>query len=126
MAPREYPLTAAYAKFVNAGLIQHVGQGGKIADMPDGTKNATKDLTENQKGIIKRNLENQIDRILEEESAVLDMGPKYQGTSEDAKKFLQDVLELAEKANIDNAHAALESKALVVVLIISCAKSVQR
>jgi hypothetical protein len=46
--------------------------------------------------------------------------------SEDAKKFLQDVLELAEKANIDNAHAVLESKALVFVLIISCAKSDQR
>ncbi|KAH1807454.1 hypothetical protein KXX27_008509, partial [Aspergillus fumigatus] len=69
MAPREYPLTAAYAKFVNAGLIEHIGQG---------------------------------------QSAVLDMGPKYKGTSEDAKKFLQEILELAEKANIDNAHAALE------------------
>jgi hypothetical protein len=52
------------------------------------------------------------------------MGPEYQGISKDTKKFLQDVLKLAEKANINNAHAALKSKALVFILIIPCAKSV--
>ncbi|KAF4241512.1 hypothetical protein CNMCM8980_000871 [Aspergillus fumigatiaffinis] len=108
MAPREYPLTAAYAKFVNAGLITHIGQGGKQADLPAGIKNATQDLTPNQKNIIITALADEVDRILKEESAVLDMGPKYQGTSEDAKKFLQDVLELAEKVNMPDAHAALE------------------
>jgi hypothetical protein len=126
MAPREYPLTAAYAKFVNASLIAHIGKGGKQADLPAGIKNATQDLTPNQKNIIITALADEVDRILKEESAVLDMGPKYQGTSEDAKKFLQDVLELAEKANMPDAHAALESKTVIFVLIISCAKSVQR
>jgi len=126
MAPREYPLTAAYAKFVNAGLIAHIGKGGKQADLRVGIKNATQDLTPNQQDIIKRNRDDEVDRILEGKSAVLDLGPKYQGTSEDAKKLLQDVLELAEKANIHDAHAALESKAPVFVLIISCAESVQR
>ncbi|KAH2002794.1 hypothetical protein KXV45_002713 [Aspergillus fumigatus] len=108
MAPREYPLTAAYAKFVNAGLIEHIGQGGKPASLPAGVQNATQDLTKNQNDRIKKHLENEVNRILEGQSAVLDMGPKYKGTSEDAKKFLQEILELAEKANIDNAHAALE------------------
>ncbi|KAH2367898.1 hypothetical protein KXV41_001066, partial [Aspergillus fumigatus] len=108
MAPREYPLTSAYAKFVNAGLIEHIGQGGKPASLPAGVQNATQDLTKNQNDRIKKHLENEVNRILEGQSAVLDMGPKYKGTSEDAKKFLQEILELAEKANIDNAHAALE------------------
>jgi hypothetical protein len=35
--------------------------------------------------------------------------------SEGAKRFLQNILELAEKGNIDNAHAALKSKAPVFV-----------
>ncbi|KAH1638329.1 hypothetical protein KXX39_005655 [Aspergillus fumigatus] len=108
IAPREYPLTAAYAKFVNAGLIKHIRQGGKPASLPAGVQNATQDLTKNQNNRIKKHLENEVNRILRGQSAVLDMGPKYKGTSKDVKKFLQEILELAEKANIDNAHAALE------------------
>ncbi|KAF7137095.1 hypothetical protein CNMCM5793_007108 [Aspergillus hiratsukae] len=117
MAPREYPLTKTYAKFVNAGLIEHIGRNGKQADLPDGIKNATQDLTPKQKAIIEEEIGHQIAGILEGLSAVQAI-PGYQGTSEDAKKFLQEILELAEKANIDNAHAALESKALVFVRLV--------
>lgn len=111
---------------MNAGLIKHIRQGGKPASLPAGVQNATQDLTKNQNNRIKKHLENEVNRILRGQSAVLDMGPKYKGTSKDVKKFLQEILELAEKANIDNAHAALESKALTFILNISCAKSVQR
>lgn len=41
IVPREYPLTAAYAKFVNAGLIEHIRQGGKPVSLPAGVQNAT-------------------------------------------------------------------------------------
>ncbi|KAF7174479.1 hypothetical protein CNMCM6106_008897 [Aspergillus hiratsukae] len=109
MAPREYPLTAAYAKFVNANLIEHIGRGGQKTDLPAGIENATQDLTPTQNEKIKKISENEVDRILEGKSAVLAI-PEYQGTSEDAKKFLQDILELARKADIDGALAALESK----------------
>jgi hypothetical protein len=127
MARREYPLTAAYAKFVNAGLIAHTGKGGKKADLPDGIKNASQDLTPNQTKTIKGALNDIVDRLMADEppSEILDVVPEYQGTNEDAKNFLQEVLELAEKAEIPDANMALRGKSVVFVLIISCAKTVQ-
>lgn len=103
-----FPLTAAYNKFVKAGLIDHLDQHGKAADLPSYVQNESGELAKYMRERLKNEFEKQIKRINENEDSELFEIPGYKG--DNAKAFLQEVLSIAKDDNIDGASSALESK----------------
>lgn len=103
-----FPLTATYAKFVDAGLIEHLGQGGKRSDLPENIRQASKDLTKPQQEKLKKSIDDQIKRINQSKGSELLNIPGYKGN--EPKGFLQDILNAAKDASIDGAGSALDSK----------------
>lgn len=105
-----YPLTTAYAKFVNARLINHLDQHGKAVDLPGYVKEEKGELADYLKERLKKEFAKQITRISEVDDSDLFNIPGYDGDNASAKVFLQEVLGIAKDNNIDGASSALESK----------------
>lgn len=113
MAPTK-PATLAYAKLVEAGLIQHIGPNKQEGSLPEATKDGTQKLTDPQRKKLMTQLNELVQWVQQAAgSNVLDI-PGYKGSHEEAKEFLLDVLKVAEGEDIDGAATALESKFVTV------------
>lgn len=102
-------MTAAYANFVKAGLVDHLDQHGKAADLPGYVTDESRDLASYLQERLTNEFEKQIRRINNSNSSELLEIPNYKGDME-PKVFLQEVLTVAEKQNIEGASSALKSK----------------
>lgn len=103
-----FPLTTAYAEFVNAGLINHRDQHGKAVDLPAYIKDGKNDLAPYLKPRLENAFKEQIQRIEDQDDSELFNLPPLEG--DEAKEFLQKVLEIAKDNNIVGASSALDSK----------------
>ncbi|PIG80688.1 hypothetical protein AARAC_012016, partial [Aspergillus arachidicola] len=102
--------TLAYAKLVEAGLIQHIGPNKQEGSLPKATKDGTQKLTEPQREKLMTQLNELVQWVQQAAgSNVLDI-PGYKGSHEEAKEFLLDVLKVAEGENIDGAATAIKRK----------------
>lgn len=104
-----YPLTAAYANFVKAGLVEHQDQDNKAANLPAYVENESGKLSEYLLKRLNNEFEKEIRRIEHSEDSELLNIPGYKGDKE-PKVFLQEVLNVAKEENIKGASSALESK----------------
>lgn len=104
-----FPMTAVYAKFVKAGLVDHLDQHGKAADLPGYVKDESRDLAPYLRERLTHEFKKQIRRINDSNGSELLKIPDYKGDME-PKVFLQEVLSVAEKEHIEGASSALESK----------------
>ena len=104
-----FPLTAAYAKFVKAGLVEHQDQSGKAANLPDYVKNESGNLSAYLLERLKNEFKKEIRRIEHSEDSELLKIPGYKGDKE-PKAFLQEILNAAKEVEIKGASWALESK----------------
>jgi len=103
-----FPLTTAYAQFVNAGLINHLNQHGKAVYLPGYIKEGKNDLAAYLKPRLENAFKEQIQRIKEQDDSELFNPPPLEG--DEAKEFLQKVLEIAKDNDIVGASSALDSK----------------
>lgn len=104
-----YPLTAAYANFVKAGLVDHVDQTGRATELPAYVENESSKLSGYLHERLTDEFKKQIKRINHSEGSELLNIPGYKGDKE-PKVFLQEVLNVAKEENVDGASSALESK----------------